>query len=142
MRQESDLEIRRDIHFFRVQRSKKRELIRVEYIDFGVWFLDRFILFWDSIDPSNRGFRESVWQSFAVLSLVSRFPTVKAQIIIHAVLSFFWGQFSPFLRFPLECVNLHVRFIIQCSYVWATGSQSNGPCKHAPILVQISSGFY
>jgi hypothetical protein len=91
MRQESDSEIRRDIHFVGVQRSEKCELIRVEYIDFGIWFLDQFILFWDSINPSDRGFRESVRRSSAVLSFVSGFPTVKAQIIIHAVLSFFWG---------------------------------------------------
>jgi hypothetical protein len=91
MRQESDSEIRRDVHFIGVQRSEESELIRVEYIDFGVWFLDRVILFWDSIDPSNRGFGESVRRCSAVLSFMSGFPTVKAQIIIHAVLSFFWG---------------------------------------------------
>ena len=78
MRQESDSEIRRDVHFIGVQRSEKSELIRIEYIDFGVWFLNRFILFWDSIDPSDRGFRESVQRSLAVLSFVSGFPTVKA----------------------------------------------------------------
>jgi hypothetical protein len=91
MQQESDSEIRREIHFIGIQRSKYGELIRIEYIDFSVWFLDRFILFWDSIDPSDRGFGESVWQSSAVLSLMSRFPIVKAQIIIHAVFPFFWG---------------------------------------------------
>jgi hypothetical protein len=88
MRQESDSEIRGDIHFIGVQRSEKSELIQIKYIDFSIWFLDRFILFWDSINPLDRGFGESVRQSSAVLSFVSGFPTVKAQIIIHAVLSF------------------------------------------------------
>jgi hypothetical protein len=91
MQQESDLDIQREIHFIGIQQSKKSKLIRVEYIDFGVWFLDRFILFWDSIDPLDRSFRELVRWSSAVLSLMSRFPTVKAQIIIHVVLPFFWG---------------------------------------------------
>jgi len=142
MQQESDSEIQRDVHFFRVQRSEKCKLIRVEYTDFSVWFLDRFILFWDSINPSDRGFRESVRRSLAVLSFMSRFPTVKAQIIIHAVLSFCRGQFSLFLWFPLERVNLRVWFIVQCSYIWAMRSRSDRPSKHAPILIQISSGFY
>jgi hypothetical protein len=91
MQQESDLEIQREIHFIGIQGSEHSELIRIEYIDFGVWFLDRFTLFWDSIDPSDRGFGESVQWSSAVLSLMSGFPTVKAQIIIHAVFPFFWG---------------------------------------------------
>ena len=91
MRQESDSEIRREIHFVGVQRSEYGKLIRIEHIDFGIWFLDRFILFWNSLDPSDRGFGESVWRSFAILSFMSGFPTVKAQIIIHAVLPFFWG---------------------------------------------------
>jgi len=89
MQQESDLEIRRGIHFIGIQQSEKSELIRVEYIDFGVWFLNRFILFWDSIDPLDRSFMESVQQSSAVLSLMSRFPTIEAQIVIHAVFLFF-----------------------------------------------------
>ena len=91
MQQESDSEIRKDIHFVGIQRSEKSELIWVECIDFGIWFLNQFILFWDSIDPSNRGFGESVQQSSAVLSLMSGFPIVKAQIIIYAVFPFFWG---------------------------------------------------
>jgi hypothetical protein len=91
MQQESDSEIRRVIHFIGIQQSEQSKLIQVEYINFGVWFLDRFILFWDSIDPSDRSFGESVQWSSAVLSLMSGFPTVKAQIIIHAVFSFFWG---------------------------------------------------
>ena len=89
MRQESDSEIWRDVHFIGVQRSEESELVWIEYIDFDVWFLDQFILFWDSINPSDRGFGESVQQSLAVLSFMFRFPTVKAQIIIYAVLSFF-----------------------------------------------------
>jgi hypothetical protein len=40
MQQESDSEIQREIHFIGIQRSEQSELIRVEYIDFGVWFLD------------------------------------------------------------------------------------------------------
>ena len=72
-----------------VQRGKKSELIRIEYVDFGIWFLDRFILFWDSIDPSDGGFGESVQQSSTVLSLMSGFPTGKAQIVVHMVLAFF-----------------------------------------------------
>jgi hypothetical protein len=91
MQQESDSEIQREIHFIEVQQSEKGKLIRVEHIDFGIWFLDRFILFWDSINPSDWSLGESVWWSSAVLSLMSGFPTVKAQIIIHAVLPFFWG---------------------------------------------------
>ena len=91
MRQESDSEIWREIHFVGIQRGEKSELIWVEYIDFGIWFLDRFILFWDGIDLLDRSFGESVRQSSAVLSLMSGFPTVKAQIIIHAVFPFFWG---------------------------------------------------
>jgi len=91
MQQESDSEIRRVIHFIGIQQSEQSKLIQVEYINFGVWFLDRFILFWDSIDPSDRSFGKSVQWSSAVLSLMSGFPTVKAQIIIHAVFSFFWG---------------------------------------------------
>jgi len=91
MRQESDSEIRREIHFIRIQRSEYGELIRIKHIDFSVWFLNRFILFWDSIDPSDRGLGESVRRSSAVLSLMPGFPTIKAQIIIHAVLPFFWG---------------------------------------------------
>jgi hypothetical protein len=78
MQQESDLEIWREIHFIGIQQSEKSELIQVEYIDSGVWFLDRFILFWDSINPSDRSFGKSVQRSFAVLSLMSGFPTVKA----------------------------------------------------------------
>jgi hypothetical protein len=89
MQQESDLEIQREIHFIGIQRGKKSELIQVEYIDFGIWFLDLFILFWDSIDSSNRGFGELVQWSSTVLSLMSGFPTVKAQIIIHVVFPFF-----------------------------------------------------
>jgi len=91
MRQESDSEIRREIHFVGIQRSEYGKLIRIEHIDFSVWFLNQFILFWDSIDPSDRGFGESVRRSSAVLSLMSGFPTVKAQIIIHAMFPFFWG---------------------------------------------------
>jgi len=91
MQQESDSEIQREIHFVRIQRGEKSKLIRVKYIDFSIWFLNRFILFWDSIDPSDWSFGESVRQSSAVLSLMSRFPTVKAQIIIHVVFPFFWG---------------------------------------------------
>jgi hypothetical protein len=91
MWQESDSEIRREIHFIGIQQSEHGELIQIEHIDFGVWFLNRFILFWDSIDPSDRGFGESVWRSSAVLSLMPWFPTVKTQIIIHAVFPFFWG---------------------------------------------------
>jgi hypothetical protein len=91
MQQESDSEIQRKIHFIRIQQSEKSELIRVKYIDFSVWFLDRFILFWDSIDPSGQSFGESVQRSFAVLSLMFGFPTVKAQIIIHVVFPFFQG---------------------------------------------------
>jgi len=45
MRQESDLEIRREIHFIGIQQSEYGELIRIEHVDFSVWFLDRFILF-------------------------------------------------------------------------------------------------
>jgi len=45
MQQESDSEIQREIHFIGIQQSEKSKLIRVEYIDFGVWFLNRFILF-------------------------------------------------------------------------------------------------
>jgi hypothetical protein len=78
MQQESDSEIQREIHFIGIQQSEKSKLIQVKYIDFGVWFLNQFILFWDSIDPLDRGFGKSVWQSFAVLSLMSRFPTIKA----------------------------------------------------------------
>jgi len=89
MRQESDLEIWREIHFIGIQQSEYGELIQIEHVDFGVWFLDRFILFWDSIDPSDRGFGESVRRSSAVLRLMSGFPTVKAQIIIHVVFPFF-----------------------------------------------------
>ena len=91
MRQESDSEIRREIHFIWVQQSEYRKLVRIEYINFGVWFLGWFILFWDSLDPSDRGFGKSVWRSSAILSLMSGFPAVKAQIIIHAVFPFFWG---------------------------------------------------
>jgi len=91
MQQESDLEIWREIHFIRIQQGEKSELIWVKYIDFGIWFLDWFILFWDSINSSNRGFRELVWWSSAVLSLMSGFPAVKTQIIIHVVFPFFWG---------------------------------------------------
>ena len=78
MQQKSDSEIQREIHFIGIQQSEKSELIRVEYIDFGIWFLNWFILFWDSIDPSDRSFGESVQQSFSVLSLMPGFPTVKA----------------------------------------------------------------
>jgi hypothetical protein len=91
MWQESDSEIQREIHFIGIQRSEHGELIRIKHIDFSVWFLDWFILFWDSINPLDRGFGKSVWQSSAVLSLMPRFPTVKAQIIIHAVFPLFWG---------------------------------------------------
>ena len=91
MRQESDSEIRREIHFIGVQRSEHGKLIRIEHINFGVWFLDRFIFFWDNLDPSDGGFGESVRRSSAILSFMSGFPTVKAQIIIHAILSFFGG---------------------------------------------------
>jgi len=61
MQQESDSEIWREIHFIRIQWSEKSKLIQVEYIDFSIWFLDQFILFWDSIDPSDRSFGELVW---------------------------------------------------------------------------------
>jgi len=91
MQQESDSEIRREIHFIGIQQSEQSKLIWVEYIDFSIWFLNWFILFWDSIDPLDRSFGESVRRSSAVLSLMSGFPTVKAQIIIHVVFSFFWG---------------------------------------------------
>jgi hypothetical protein len=91
MRQESDSEIRREIHFIGIQQSEYGKLIQIEHIDFGIWFLNHFILFWDSVDPLDRGLGELVRRSFAVLSLMSGFPTVKAQVIIHAVFPFFWG---------------------------------------------------
>ena len=45
MQQESDSEIQREIHFIGIQQSEYGELIRIEHVDFGVWFLDQFILF-------------------------------------------------------------------------------------------------
>jgi hypothetical protein len=89
MRQESDSEIWGKIHFIGIQQSEHSKLIRIEHINFGVWFLDRF--FWDSLNPSDRGFGESVQRSSAILSFMSGFPTVKAQIVIHAILPFFGG---------------------------------------------------
>jgi len=45
MQQESDSEIRREVHFIGIQQSEQSKLIRVKYIDFGIWFLNWFILF-------------------------------------------------------------------------------------------------
>ena len=153
MRQESELEIRLRIHFFGVERGKDVELVRIDHIDTGIGFLRDWFFLRNRVNSANgrcRWSREPIRQSCAFLSLVPGFPTVKAQIVIHAVFPFRWCQSASFLgccTFPLERINLRVRGFFQRPYIRAALSCSEivlfqGPCEHSPVSVQVSGFGY
>ena len=69
------------------------ELVRINHVDTRIGFLRDWFFLGNRVNSANGrcgGFGKPVRWSRAFLSLVSRFPAIKAQIVIHAVLPFRW----------------------------------------------------